>query len=945
MQVCDSVIRFRCRFQQGRRAWPRGSSRSFFFLASMTVVLGCISVSRAAEDRVDYPTQIKPILRERCYACHGALRQKSGLRLDTVGFVLRGGRSGAVVTPGDASKSLLLHRVSATDAAERMPPEHDGEPLSSEQIALLQTWIQQGAPSPPDEKPEADPRNHWAFRPVARPDVPVVSNRAWPRNPVDAFLAEKHEQHGLAPQPEASRLVLLRRLFLDLIGIPPTAEEISAVETDLSPDWYERLVDRLLDDPRHGERWARHWMDIWRYSDWWGLGGLRNSQKHMWHWRDWIVESLNSDTPYDEMVRLMLAADELHPNDLDKLRATGFLARNFFMFNRNQWMEETVEHVSKGLLGLTMNCAKCHDHKYDPIPQADFYRMRAFFEPYQVRLDVVPGESDLEREGIPRVFDALLDAPTYVLVRGQENHPDKSKLMEPGVPELLAFEELQVLPVVLPVGAWQPERRPWVLDAYRARAGRNAEAVGAALRKAREKLAAAEKREAELLVSDAAAAGAGAPVREDASDALRSARAEVAEAEAELKVSDAAVSLARAERDSVELRADAMRAGWADADAALSEAERQYTDAAIRAERQVLVAKSRHGVAVAELELLRASDAGKKSSGKRLETARKALDEALGSAEAEIQPTDSYSPLPGAKWTTTRFLYAQKDDPRVNFPPQSTGRRTALANWITDRRNPLTARVAVNHIWLRHMGAPLVSTVFDFGRNGARPTHPELVDWLAAEFMDSGWSLKNVHRLIVNSTAYRMRSSAADGEASAAKDPDNRYLWRRVPLRLESQVVRDSILALAGILEPTLGGPSIPRSEQDGSKRRGLYFFHSLTERNAFLTAFDEAMVNECYRRDVSIQPQQALAMTNSKIVLEAAPFISRRLSKGMPDDFSFIRKAFAVLLGFAASDRELEASNAALESWRQLSEGSSDDARAHLVWALLNHNDFVTVR
>jgi hypothetical protein len=210
-------------------------------------------------------------------------------------------------------------------------------------------------------------RDHWAFRPIVRPAVPAVGDAGWVRNPVDAFLAQQHQQHGLRPQAEAERVILLRRLYLDLIGIPPTADEIG-FETDQSPAWYQHTVDRLLDDPRHGERWARHWMDIWRYSDWWGLGQqLRNSQKHIWHWRDWIIESLNDDTPYDEMVRLMLAADELHPSSLDKLRATGYLARNYFLFNRNQWLEETVEHVGKGFLGLTVNCAKCHTHKYDPI--------------------------------------------------------------------------------------------------------------------------------------------------------------------------------------------------------------------------------------------------------------------------------------------------------------------------------------------------------------------------------------------------------------------------------------------------------------------------------------------------------------------------------------------------------------------------------------------------
>ena len=447
---------------------------------------------------VDYLKQVKPLLRERCYACHGPLKQKGGLRLDTAALAIKGGDTGPAVKPGEVAGSLLLERVSAADPAERMPPEKEGEPLSTAQIADLRNWIAAGASRPPDEKPEADPREHWAFRPIRRPAVPHVERGDWVQNPIDAFIARQHEQHGLVPQPAASRVMLLRRLSLDLVGLPPTLEEIAAFEADQTAGWYERAVERLLADPRHGERWARHWMDVWRYSDWWGLGAeRRNSQKHIWHWRDWIVESLNSDTPYDEMVRLMLAADELCPNDLDKLRATGFLARNYFLFNRPQWMDETIEHVSKGFLGLTMNCTRCHDHKYDPFPQADYYRLRAFFEPYHARMDVVPGEADLERDGLPRVFDARLEEPTYLYVRGDEKNPDKSRVIAPGVPALLEFDKLEIQPVDLPVEAWQPQRRAWVVEASIAvtkqKVAAAEKALAAAVKKVTEAQAAAKQ--------------------------------------------------------------------------------------------------------------------------------------------------------------------------------------------------------------------------------------------------------------------------------------------------------------------------------------------------------------------------------------------------------------------------------------------------------------------
>jgi hypothetical protein len=370
-----------------------------------------------------------------------------------------------------------------------MPPRHEGENLSAAQVALLREWIFAGAAAPADEKPEPDPRDHWAFRPRARPSLPVGAHPHWGRTSVDAFVSAQHAGVGLRPAPEAPREVLLRRLYLDLVGVPPTPEEAALANGAHGEDWYGKTVDRLLADPRHGERWGRHWMDIWRYSDWWGLGAqLRNSQKHMWHWRDWIVEALNADTPYDEMVRLMLAADEIAPEDPAKLRATGFLARNWFLFNRNTWMEETVEHVGKAFLGLTLNCAKCHDHKYDPVSQADFYRMRAFFEPYHVRLDVAPGEVDLEKDGVPRVFDGLPGVPTYRFVRGEESNPDRSVVLQPGVPALLAFNELKVRPVALPPAASQPERQPWVLEAHLNNGRAALLAAGESLERAAQKL-------------------------------------------------------------------------------------------------------------------------------------------------------------------------------------------------------------------------------------------------------------------------------------------------------------------------------------------------------------------------------------------------------------------------------------------------------------------------
>lgn len=879
--------------------------------------------SPAPEASVDYSSKIKPLLRARCYACHGALKQEADLRLDTAASILQGGESGPAIKASDPAGSLLLARVSEADPAMRMPPEHEGEALTAEQIALLRQWIAAGAAGQADEKPEEDPRNHWAFQSVQRPTVPEVRNQAWVKSPIDAFVAQRHEQFELAPAIEAPRAILLRRLSLDLIGLPPTPAEIAAFENDQADGWYERAVDRLLDDPRHGERWARHWMDIWRYSDWWGLGDQpRNSQKHIWHWRDWIIESLNEDTPYDEMVRLMLAADETHPNDLNRLRASGYLARNYFLFNRNQWMDETVEHVSKGFLGLTMNCAKCHDHKYDPFKHADYYRMRAFFEPYHMRVDVVPGEADLTRDGIPRAFDGLPDLPTYRFIRGQESNPDKSEVITPGVPLILEFAPLAIAPIPLPADAWRPEQRAWVVTAHLAAARKKVAAAEASVSVARTKRDKAEP-------GDAATT-----------------------AQREHSLAELALSAAKAEQVSIELRVVATLELAKPAESTTPESRTAASHAALQAERELAVAMATLKLAEAEAKLQTAADDKKEAATKDVTAAKEILDKAKKTLE---EPPADFTRLVGAQWFPTRFFNSTADDPTVSFQPQSTGRRLALANWITDRRNPLTARVAVNHIWMRHTGSPLVPTVFDFGNNGIRPANRELLDWLAAEFMESGWSMKQLHRLIVRSATYRMASTfPADAraieETNLARDPDNRHFWRRTPVRLESQVVRDAILSLAGTLDETRGGPPVETAAQDDSRRRSLYFFHSNNERNLFLTTFDEAIVKECYRREQSIVPQQALALINSKLVLDAAKPIAERLAKDTPagDDGAFVRQACLTILGEQPGEVERNAMAASMEAWKKLPEAGEDAvgfARAQLVWVLLNHSDFVTIR
>ena len=869
-----------------------------------------------ADDRVDYSRSVKPILAARCYACHGALQQKNGLRLDTATLMKRGGDAGPAVVPGKSGDSLLVERISARKAG-RMPPTSEGEGLKEREIALIKRWIDQGATAPADEKPETDPREHWAFKRPVRPTLPKVKDAEGAKNPVDSFLAAAREKRGLTPQRPADRSVLLRRVSLDLIGLPPTRAQLAAFLADTSPDAYEKVVDRLLASKQYGERWGRHWMDVWRYSDWWGLGQeVRNSQKHIWHWRDWIVEALNADKGYDQMLREMLAADELYPNDPDKLRATGYLARSYFKFNRNSWLEEVIEHTSKGFLGLTFNCARCHDHKFDPLAQQDYYRLRAFFEPYQVRTDMTDGATDFERDGIPRVFDCNLTVPTYLFIRGDEKRPKKSKPLTPGLPPILALGRLDIKPVVLPPEAHTPGLRTLVLENYRKEAEQRLALARHTLQLAQKKLAEVEKN---------SKPGEG--------------RARLA-----LGVAEKSLTAAEAEIAALHARAAADRGRQ---QPSLVAHVRQLAQQAARAEGRAAFLRAETDLARAARELTGATGAQRVAVEKKRATAQAALEQALKALDA---PEEKYTPLRGALKTLESNLESEASRSKP-FPTTSTGRRSALAKWMTDARNPLTARVAVNHIWARHFGKPLVPTVFDFGRKGAAPTNPELLDWLAVDFMESGWSMKHLHRLLVTSKTYRLSSSAAGAApVNRSADAENRSYWRMNPLRMEAEVIRDSLLYLSGELELAVGGPPIPVNAP--SRRRSLYFVHSHNDHQKFLAMFDNASVLECYRRAESIVPQQALALENSGLALAAAEKVARRLSEqlGKASDAAFIRAAFETVLGSAPTGVEQDECERALKEMKTLAggdkmPGATLRARANLIHALLNHNDFITIR
>ncbi len=1033
-------------------------------LIVLTALIFSMAESNAAEAE-DYLKEIKPVLQKRCYACHGALKQEKNLRLDTARQIIDSG----IIESGE-----LLKRLTSTDPETRMPQE--AEALHAEEIEAIRSWIKNGMPAPVGELPEDDPASHWAFQRIEKPSLPPGGGAG---NPIDAFLAVKHGEMGLKTQGEAERSLLLRRLYLDLTGLPPTKEQL----TTSTP--FESIVQELLASPQYGERWGRHWMDIWRYSDWYGLGKqLRNSQKHLWHWRDWIVNSLNTDKGYDRMIMEMIAGDELEPENPEVLAATGFLARNYYLFNRTTWLDDTIEHTSKAFLGLTMNCAKCHDHKYDPIEQTDYYRLRAIFEPHQVRLDAIAGEPDFEKNGLPRAFDDHPEAETQLHIRGNPATPDSEIKITAGVPILFAGFAPATKPVELPPYAWAPGTREYVQRDQLAAAKANLEGAKKALAKTQEKVANAAKSSEQTAGGEAITlkdtfdrkqpdlwtiSGTGwtynkgiliqtvpsqdkqfvrskkshpsdfdltvdfrttggdnyksVGIRFDVSDEGRSAHtvyASAHEAGPKVQISHTIdskssypgggksaqpirinedyqlhvqvrgtlinVSLngkfllaydlpnrnpgrlielfafdATAEFDSIEVVPLAPEITLKESGtpaqktldpmeelklsrARLEEAELgvRVVEARILADKATLFGEGNgspeeaarleleHAVALASIGVLTAEAGKLEAAGKTLKSAEKAI----GKSDAK------YSPVRGS-FKALETPEHKEPDYAATYAKTSTGRRLAFAQWITSRDNPLTARVAVNHLWLRHFGEPLVETVFDFGRQAPLPEHAALLDYLAVELIDSGWSMKHLHELMVTSAAWRRSSSNLDADPDTReKDTGNQFYWRMNPRRMESEVIRDSLTHLAGELDLTMGGPSVSPSQN--TRRRSIYFKHSRDEKGQLLSRFDDADILACYRRSESIVPQQALALSNSSISI----FMSKRVYTLFYEEEverKFAEQVFEHILCRKPTSPELDACEDFLEDLK--SESTQADSRIRLVHSLFNHNDFITIR
>jgi mono/diheme cytochrome c family protein len=841
---------------------PRGFSKASSFAGFFPAVIVCCaaSVTPAIAQEDERAQQVYDIFRSRCLSCHGP-GKAGGLDLRTQASLAAGSANGPVVVAHQPDRSRLFLLVSHQQEPH-MPRE--GPRLSDADLAVVRQWIEDGASleavasanapaenrdlSRYEERPiTPEERQFWAFQPPKRVKVPTAVPARWRGNPVDAFLFASMAKQKLSPSPRADRRALIRRAYLDLLGLPPAPDEVDAFVNDRSPDAWPRLVDRLLASPHYGERWARHWLDLVRYAD---SGGFEFDvdRPQDWRYRDYVVSAFNNDKPYDRFIREQVAGDEYAPVSDESMIATGFLRlgpeSGGGERGRQDALDDLVATTSLAFMGVTVACARCHNHKFDPIPQKDYYRIQAvFFSTRSVEHPLVPShEVDSHRQETARL--EALQKPLQQRKREIEA-PYLKQLVDRAVSELPEYLQ----------SAWRtPEK---------------------------------ERTEGQRL------------------------------------------NVIQIEKT---LQSDTLRNKITEKDiVALMPPDVQQQHETVKGEIQAL----------------------DKQKPAPFPTAR-----AIGEAGREARP--SYFLLrgsvdaKGSQMTPGVLSVASEAEYAFPAPPddaKSSWRRRGFAEWLTSPSNPLTARVMVNRIWQHHFGEGIVRTPSNFGKLGDRPSHPELLDWLATEFVDRGWSVKAIHRLMLTSEAYQMASR--DIDANVAVDPENRYFWRMPRQRLEAEIIRDEMLAVAGTLDRTLGGPNVypyidpdlfevssrrnwpGKADDDPSTwRRSLYVYSKRSIRYPLFEAFDQPnLINSVDRRNRStVAPQALLLMNNATVLFHAGKFAERVVRDAGETPAAQVTQAFRLALGRAPDAVELKAS---LDFVRE-------STLADLCHALFNLNEFI---
>ncbi len=849
--------------------------RPFPALACAFVAVFTMSVSlRADEPRAEFfEAKIRPVLVEKCYSCHSAAKKQRGrLSLDTKAATLKGGDSGSSLVAGKPGASLILKALNHASPDLKMPP--DGK-LPAEIIANFERWIADGAFDPRDGSGDkikgidvAQGRQFWSFKPPQMPAMPTVKNAAWSHSAIDRFVLAKLEAEGLAPVKLAGRRELIRRLTFDLIGLPPTPDEVQAFENDPSPEAYAKVVERVLQSPHYGERWGRRWLDVARYAEDQAHTFAVTPNTNAYRYRDWVIAALNSDMPYDQFIKMQIAADTIDMPDAERIKnlpALGFFGLGAQYYKNSDAakatadeLDDRVDTLTRGFLGLTVSCARCHDHKFDPIPQIDYYSLAGIFQscklanvplaPAEVVKQYTEGQSKLKKvadeqksftkqekaahaeNSVGTAAQAIVAAWRY---QADNRGPKKMSMAEFAAQEKLSTDELQ---------RWVK----FLQAAPKSSALESCRVMFQSQPAMREQVETAAK-DVQVKLSEAVAAKKAGKLKKDQTELLK---------------------VFLGEKGPLEPSDDELKT--------LLPAEK----------------KQKLDQFAADMKLVKTS------------YSQTPPPVAHGLAEGSPQNMKVFlrgNPAKLGDVAPRRFLQVLSTD----SPAFSKGSgRLELADAIANRNNPLTARVIVNRLWQGHFGRGLVGTTSNFGELGERPSHPELLDYLACRLMDQGWSLKAIHREIVLSTTYQLSSD--DSAINSTKDAGNRWLWRHERARLDVESWRDAMLVVAGKLDPTLGGPTFDLNNT-AVLRRTVYAKISRHDLNATLRLFDFPDANiTSERRSETTVPQQQLFAMNSPFVVETAKAFAVRLHSEAKDNDARIRRGFQLAFGRQPTSDEL---------------------------------------
>ena len=937
-----------------------------------------------------FKEQVHPLLKTHCIKCHGGEKTKGGLTLTSREAFLKGGESGAAFDPANPAKSRMLDMLSYRDAEHEMPPA--GKRPQAE-LDVFRKWLEMGVPYDPALETNApqtvrtkpvdsweERTNWWAYKPVRKEGPPKVAESALARHPVDAFLEQKRAEKGLRPNPPATKEQLARRAYYDLTGLPPSPEEVTKFVADPSPDAWPKLVDALLAKPQYGEKWARHWMDVVRYAE--SEGFERDNEKpHIWRYRDYLIEAFNKDLPYDRFILEQLAGDEIAVPTFESLAATGFL-------RLMQWDDEpsdrlqakydiladNVQMASEAFLGMTMGCARCHDHNKDPISQKDYYSFMSFFHglrdyggtrnnPQMWAPEADRERLDLEHTQRLAAMDAKYNRQRDILLEwyakaAPANAPRKESVVL--VAARGGAENSWQHTAKEPPYNWRAESfapKDWSLeDATSVQAG------GAVWMRAKFGLAEIPAdvfldleyggNTEVFLNGTPILQGRNLPVGRRAIELqpnfkrllhtganFLAVRAHVSESGTLPKVSlhsghtplTLAERLLRGPKKSEQPELDRL-AGGGDLLANLKNATTAWIAEAARPVGTPVSAAAEDGANPAPLAIHRRGSP--QNLGDPVEPAFPAV---LTSKGAHPQPAQ---PVAAGK---------------------SSGRRLALANWLVQPENPLVSRVAVNRIWQHHFGRGLVPTPNDFGRLGELPTHPELLDYLARTFIEKGWSLKAMHRLLLTSQAYQASSTGT--QESLSKDPENMLFWRYPMRRLTAEELRDSILSVSGVLVPKMFGPPVhpplpravletqsvpgrnwPAESEEETARRTIYVHVKRSLSVPLLSDHDQAPTDTpCAVRFVSTVSTQALGLLNSEFMERQSRLFATRLRREAGADLTAqIRQGLHLVLQRAPRDSEIALCRQTCEKLKNELQLSDETALQRFALIALNLNEFI---